>query len=427
MSEVATTSTATADSAGAGSDQQVPVPLLAPREGLPEVVADEGSLAAGLGRLAAGRGPVALDTERASGYRYSQRAYLLQLRREGSGTLLIDPIACPRLDGLARTIGGAEWVLHAASQDLPCLGELGLAPDQLFDTELAGRLLNYPKVGLGTLLETILGYTLEKGHSAADWSTRPLPSPWLVYAALDVELLLELRGALENQLREAGKLDWAREEFAALTRLPPPVPRRDPWRRTSGIHRTRNRRQLGYVRELWTARDEIACRRDQAPTRVLPDAAIIDVAGKEPASRRDLAALPTFRRGRARRNLDTWWAAAERARQLTDDELPPQSLPYDGPPPARAWSERDPVAAERLRACRAAVSELATAHELPAENLLAPDTVRRLAWEPPVAGDDTTSATEVGEALREYGARSWQVRLTAGALTEALDTIADQS
>lgn len=39
-------------------------------------------------RLAAGTGPVAVDAERASGYRYSQRAYLIQVFRRGSGSFL---------------------------------------------------------------------------------------------------------------------------------------------------------------------------------------------------------------------------------------------------------------------------------------------------------------------------------------------------
>ncbi|HEY6740122.1 MAG TPA: ribonuclease D, partial [Actinopolymorphaceae bacterium] len=179
---------------------RTPVPLLAPRDGLPPVVATPGALAETVDAFAAATGPVAVDAERASGYRYSHRAYLVQLRRNGAGTALIDPIACPDLSGLNAVLQDTEWVLHAASQDLPCLDEVGLRPRQLFDTELAGRLLSLPKVGLGPLVEDILGFKLEKGHAAADWSTRPLPTPWLTYAALDVEVLIELRDALGERL-----------------------------------------------------------------------------------------------------------------------------------------------------------------------------------------------------------------------------------
>ena len=87
---------------------------------------------------------------------------------------------------LAAALEGTQWILHAASQDLPCLAEVNLRPGSLFDTELAGRLLGYPRVGLATLVEVIMGQSMRKEHSAVDWSKRPLPKPWLEYAALDV-------------------------------------------------------------------------------------------------------------------------------------------------------------------------------------------------------------------------------------------------
>ncbi len=190
---------------------------------------------------------MALDAERASGYRYSQRAYLVQLRRGGAGTALIDPLPLPDLKALDAAIAEAEWVLHAASQDLPCLAELGLRPRRLFDTELAARLAGFERVGLAALTEQLLGFSLEKHHSAADWSSRPLPESWLTYAALDVELLTDLRDALDAELTRQGKSEWAAEEFAALVRTGarPPRVRAEPWRRTSGIHRVRGRAGAG--------------------------------------------------------------------------------------------------------------------------------------------------------------------------------------
>ena len=104
------------------------------------------------------------------------------------------------------------------------MDELGLYPSRLFDTELAGRLLGLPRVGLATLVETLLGYRMAKEHSAVDWSTRPLPAPWLEYAALDVEVLVELRDLLAAELVEAGKDGWAAEEFEALRGLRPDDP-----------------------------------------------------------------------------------------------------------------------------------------------------------------------------------------------------------
>jgi ribonuclease D len=393
-----------------------PVPLLEPRDGVPDPVSTPDALAAAAGRLAAGTGPVAVDAERASGYRYGQSAYLVQLRREGAGTVLIDPVPLPDLSPLGAAIAGAEWVLHAASQDLPCLAEVGLRPDRLFDTELAGRLLGYQKVGLATMVEQRLGYALEKGHSAADWSTRPLPRAWLAYAALDVEVLVELRDVLERELVERGKLDWAREEFAAILAAPPPPPRAEPWRRTSGIHRVRGRRQLAVVRALWESRDALARSRDLAPGRLLPDTAIIEAALADPASPAELLTVPIYGGRQQRRLLSRWYAAIAAARGLPEPELPLLAVPSDAPPPVNRWADRDPEAAARLAAARSAMIRLATEHAVPVENLLAPDLLRRLAWQPPA----DRSVVGLAAVLAAAGARRWQIGLAAAPLAEAL-------
>jgi ribonuclease D len=337
--------------------------------------------------------------------------------------MLIDPMACPDLTGVDEALAGTEVVLHAASQDLPCLAELGFRPRALFDTELAGRLLGFPRVGLGALVESVLGWTLEKGHAAADWSVRPLPAELLRYAALDVELLVELRDALAAQLADQGKTEWAEQEFAAVLAAKPPGPRPDPWRRTSGIHRVHSRRGLAIVRELWQERDKIARRRDLSPGRVLPDAAIVEAARALPGSQAGLTDLPGFQGRGARRHAAAWLRAVQRVRGQADTELPgPVMPPPDGPPPTHRWQERDPVAARRLAAVRTVVAALADEHTVPAENLLQPDVVRRLAWQPP----DPAGPEEVAADLAAHGARPWQVALTALPISRALGRLAEK-
>ncbi|MGV9571768.1 ribonuclease D [Streptomyces nigra] len=393
-----------------------PIPLLEPREGIPPVIADEAALAEVIAAFAAGSGPVAVDAERASGYRYGQRAYLVQLRRAGAGTALIDPVACPDLSGLGAALADTEWVLHAATQDLPCLREIGMVPTRLFDTELAGRLAGFPRVGLGAMVESVLGFVLEKGHSAVDWSTRPLPEPWLRYASLDVELLVDLRDALEKELDRQGKLEWALQEFDAIASAPPAEPRKDPWRRTSGMHKVRRRRQLAVVRELWQTRDRIAQRRDVSPGKVLSDAAIVEAALSMPANAHALAALSGFGHRMGRRQLEQWQSAVDRAKELSEAQLPAPGQPVTGPPPPRAWADKDPAAAARLATARAAVSALAERLSMPQENLITPDTVRRVCWEPP----ESVSADSVARALSGHGARPWQVELVTPVLVAAL-------
>jgi len=372
-------------------------------------------------QFAAGSGPFAIDAERASGYRYGHRAYLIQIRRHGAGTALIDPIpfgAVPHeaLQPLAAAVSDVEWIIHAASQDLACLGEVGMRPTQLFDTELAGRLLNYPRVALAVLVEELLGFRMRKEHSAVDWSRRPLPEPWLLYAALDVEQLIELRDVLARQLEDAGKAEWARQEFAAWVANPEPSPRAEPWRRTSGIHRVRGRRGLAIVRAMWQRRDEIARSRDVTATRILPDSAIVAAAAAAPTSRNALARVEGYATRGGQRYLRDFAQVIADALALPDSALPTVSPQHDGPPPPRAWADKNPAAADRLARCRAAVSTLAGEHDLPQENLLAPDAVRRLAWTPP----DTLSPETVAAFLAGAGARPWQVELTAAGLADAL-------
>ncbi|MEV0467178.1 ribonuclease D [Nocardia tengchongensis] len=398
------------------------VPLLAPVDGVPPVLDSASDVAAAARRLAAGTGPLAVDAERASGFRYSNRAYLIQLRREGAGSFLIDPIP---VDGdlapLADAINGLEWVLHSADQDLPGLAELGLYPAELFDTELGGRLAGYERVGLAAMVEKLLGRELKKGHGAADWSTRPLPDDWLNYAALDVELLLELRAAVAADLSDQGKSEWAAQEFEHVRTAEPSGPKADRWRRTSGIHTLRRTRQLATVRELWTTRDRLARLRDVAPARILPDSAIVAAATSEPKSIAALRALPIFGGPRQRRYSREWLGAVERARALPDNELPPLTQPFDGPPPVNRWERRDPAAAARLQRARAAMSELSTEVSVPVENLLTPDLLRRMCWDGlPKSVTNGEAPALIEDYLAAGGARPWQRELTVPRLSEAL-------
>ena len=196
------------------------VPLLAPANGIPPVVDTDARFVSALKELSKGRGPFAVDAERASGYKYSARAYLIQIKREGGGLHLIDPIPFgphhKYFEELNELLQSDEVILHASTQDLPCLRELGLNPKLLFDTELGGRIAGLPRVGLGPLLESLMEVSLAKEHSAVDWSQRPLPQDWLNYAALDVELLIELRNEIYEILEKSKKLKWAQQEFQSI-------------------------------------------------------------------------------------------------------------------------------------------------------------------------------------------------------------------
>jgi ribonuclease D len=347
--------------------------------------------------------------------------------------VLIDPVShgadpLTALRPVAEVLGKGEWILHAADQDLPCLAEVGMRPPALYDTELAARLAGFDRVNLASMVQRLLGMGLVKGHGAADWSKRPLPMEWLNYAALDVELLIELRAAIAATLAEQGKTDWAAQEFEylrtfksgdAMTEAAPAV-RRDRWRRTSGIHKVRDPRGLAAVRELWLARDLVAQRRDVAPRRILPDAAIIDAATANPKTVQDLVAMPVFGGRNQRRSAAMWFAALEAARENRD---PPEDAEQPNAPPLPArWSRRKPEAAARLEAARAALAEVSARVGVPAENVISPDLVRRLCWYWEGAAEPVEA---VEEFVRTGQARPWQRELVVAVLARAVQPPAD--
>lgn len=396
--------------------------LTSPADGVPAVVETPEAYREMLAALADGHGPVSIDTERAHGFRYTAKAYLIQLRRAGSGTHLLDPVpfedgrARADLSGIVEALDGAEWILHAASQDLPCLSEVRMWPPSLFDTELAARLLGFPKVNLNALMEHALGVTLLKEHSAADWSRRPLPEDWLSYAALDVERLDDLRLWLIEELTAAGKLEWAHQEFAHLVAhaADPVVPVADPWRRTSGLHDVHTGLGLAIVRELWYARDAIAAADDRAPGRILNDRSITELAAtiersQTAPTRAELRRIRGFAMRQAGRHEATWLASVNTALALPKSELPPRHVDTPGPPQPRTWQNRWPDSFARWARVRPGLVTLAEELELPVENLLSPEVLRRLLWEAPA----TMDAEHLTERLTELGARPWQRELVS--------------
>lgn len=386
------------------------------REPLRPVIASPLEVERYANQLAQGSGPIAIDAERASGFTYSQRAYLIQLRRLGAGTALIDPTEVPDLSPIAEVIHSSEWILHAATQDLECLREVGLHPTSLFDTELAGRLLGRERVGLAGLIESELGEYLEKGHGAANWSMRPLTPEMLKYAALDVELLLELRDSLVNSLKEANKWEIATQEFEALIRWQPRVATGEAWRRTSGIHGIRSPRGRAIARELWISRDDIARRRDIAPGRLIPDRAIVAAAKANPSSITELLGIRDFNGRGAKRFEKIWWAAIERALSLPESELPGSPPRNDTLPPPKAWLDKNPEAYARLEFVRKELKGISDAKSIPVENLILPELVRRICWDSP-ATDEATLRLR----LEQSGVRPWQVDLALPILWASRD------
>ena len=396
-----------------------------PREPLRPLVDTPEAFDACLDSLTAGSGPVAFDAERAHGHRYWPKAYLFQIRREGSGTWLVDPIALEqngstKLSRLVDACAGAPWIIHAASQDLPCMVDVGIHPPALFDTELAGRLLGAPAVGLAALLDAKLNIRLRKAHSADNWAIRPLPTSWLIYAALDVDYLIELAGVLRTELVAGKRIAWAEEEFAHILRSfsTPPTPRKEPWRRLSGIQGLKHPKQLAVARALWQERDLVARNRDRPPSWILTDAAIVEFAsGLTPESplpdAPSLFRIPGFNTRSAGRYRANWARALQSVLQLSPADYPSRRPEPSGIPQPRSWERSNPERWELWKKLRADVDALAGEFGIQ-PSLIAPSATLQgfiHSWED---GRDPRAV------LQQVGSRDWQVDLLLPLLTKYL-------
>lgn len=385
------------------------VPLNVPSVPIPPVINTDRALRRAAAELAAASGPVAIDTERAQGIRYGRRAFLVQLKREDK-IYLIDPEAFTDLRIINEALAEAEWVIHAATQDFPSLDLLGIRPARLFDTELGARLAGMERVNLGAVVEELLGYRLAKKHSKENWSTRPLPQNWLIYASLDVDVLLDLRDAVEELLQQQGKLEFAHQEFAHLCLMPAfneDEYKKERWRKTKGRSELRSQHQLTALRNLWLERDRLAQKKDIDSKLLLPDSALIAAAKTMPRTVPAVLQIPGFQTRLLRRQAPRWVRAIAAASRDTNPV--PYSLPSTAPPPLKAWETKRPQCLAVLTEVRDAISGHSERLNIPVQNLINPDYVRRICWEPPAP----YSQDALVDALRACGARPWQVQLIA--------------
>lgn len=431
------------------SEYQEPRLLAEPRSGVPEVIDTPTAYREMCLRFSQAQGSVAADAERASGFRYGHEDWLVQFKREGTGIALIDPVALQGTgaswDMFNDAVGSATWIIHDSLQDLPGYADLGMKPQALFDTELAARMLGAHHFGLAAVTERYLGLVLAKEHSAADWSYRPLPRDWRNYAALDVELLIDLETCMRAELKAQGKDSWAEEEFAWLLErgTAPKAPRQDPWLRVSHITDLHHdRRGLAVVKELWTTRDALAREHDISPSLLLSDAAIMEAARIKPRNLRTFRSIRSLNQrvrvhtGSEQNHMferyapiqrmvkpSVWKTAIVKALSIPDDELP--VLPArkksnahgeDGNAPRsmRLWQQRHPERFERLAKVRQVVNQIAQDTRTPAEIIIKPQYLRNLCWVEDPEGLD------VAGFLSEQGARNWQIGLLAESVSRAI-------
>lgn len=412
--------------------------LTQPAGGVPDITDTRAQFQEIVQRFEQAQGPVAVDAERAMGYRYSNKDYVIQLKRNGAGIALLDPIALGEQQAdfsqLREACAQVDWIFHDARQDIPGVVALGLVPDKIFDTEIAARLLGNRRFGLAAVTERYLGVVLAKEHAASDWSYRPIPRDWRNYAALDVEILIELRHELYEALYSAGKITWAQQEFAYVLEqsMQPKAAHPEPWRRVSHISDLRSDgRGLAIVRELWYERDKWARQLDIEPTLLLTDAAIMEAAKRKPHNAKQFAAIRILNERVTARAQSTeqermferyipiqrkvqpkvWKAAIERALALPYHELPIEQVSgaNDIPQPPKSlkiWREHHPERFARLERVRQVLAQIAEDTQTPVDMLVQPKLIKALCWQ-------DIDAAHVREFLTEYGARPWQVNLVS--------------
>lgn len=397
-----------------------PTLIIHPHEGTPDLIDTPQELATACKQLSKSTAPVAIDVERAGGYRYSNRAYLVQIRREDVGTFLIDSAALPDLSSLNEPLGNAPWILHDADQDIASLRLAGLTIPELFDTMLAARLLGFERFGLAAVCEQVLGLTLDKNHQNDDWSTRPLPRAWLRYAALDVELLTDLYNQMGKALYDQNRWEWAQAEFQNILTRPakPADPNR--WRNIPGAGKIRTRRNLAILEELWQTRERIAAEIDIEPTRLIKNKMLVDLALQPPRTNRQFLNVQELRRPRTRKYLDQWMAAINRGKSRSDTELPALQRPHSAGelPKVTTWKSTEPAAHARLQHIRECVKKSAQELGIDQEILLEPRIQRHIAWHNVrYQGDD------LRQFLTRHGARPWQIEHVYKNLANAIKTM----
>ncbi|MFI5227689.1 MAG: ribonuclease D [Gemmatimonadales bacterium] len=357
-----------------------------------------------LGTIAEAR-TLALDTEGASFHRFVDRIYLLQLSTRDK-TAIIDPLplGTPARLGQLLESQEVEVVFHDADYDLRLLQQdYGWHVRRIFDTRIAAQLLGLRAFGLAALLERYFGVKLDKKHQRADWSMRPLSQGMLDYAAQDTIHLLELRDRLEADLDQAGRLDWAREEFRLLegTRWADDDPANG-FLRIKGA-RDLTRRELAVLRELAPWRDAIARELDRATFRVIGNEQLLEVSRQQPATREALGAIKGMPRG----------LLEARGGELIDAVRRGVAVPESGLPrfPKSPRWDRDPDFDARVNALKTVRDAAAARLDLDPGVLCARDRLEAVARKNPTTRDELATISEL---------RRWQAAVLGEDFLKAL-------
>ena len=352
----------------------------------------------------AGCRAIGLDTEADSLHHYTEQVCLLQLSAFGGGAWLIDPLALDDLAPLAPVLDDPSVlkVVHGGDNDVRSMRrDFGVSFRTLFDTAIAARLLGDAEVGLQALVRNELGIELSKGSQRDDWSKRPLTATQEAYALSDVEHLMALAARMTSRLAEAGRTEWAREEFAALAALPPAEKQRGPelFRKIKGASKL-SRRKQAVQRELHVWREARAAAADRPPFKIVNPETLVALADDPPRTVEEVArALSAYPRQAG--EAAVIFAAIERGLALPEDELPSRE---HGERPIVSSAGRRRI--ENLRGWR---DDQAAASRLDPSIVMPQRLIERLA----AAAPTTLAELAVIDGIRQWRVDEWGPDLLA--------------
>jgi ribonuclease D len=319
-----------------------------------------------LARLGRASGRIALDTEFMGEGRYRTLLCLIQLAvDEGAGgerMAILDPLAddMPR-QALAELLEdpSVELVVHAGRQDLALLRrELRCEVRNVFDTQVAAGFAGLPaQASYEALLGELLRVRLRKSASFTRWDARPLSREQLGYAREDVVHLLALASALQERLRERGRLQWARQECEHLEQVSDERELESILARLPRVHGM-NAASQSIARELVRWREQTAAVRDRPVQTVMSDQALVEIAKRRPSNRAKLAEIRGVGQNSQHRRADEILDAVRRGAERPAEPLPP-------PPRGQAPDSSDaPLIALSEALIRARAREAGLAYEL---------------------------------------------------------------
>ncbi|MBY6185312.1 ribonuclease D [Marinobacter hydrocarbonoclasticus] len=302
---------------------------------------------------------VALDTEFVRTRTLHAQLGLIQLY-DGETLALIDPLEIRDLGPLWQLIADPKVVkvLHSASEDLEIFAHRGgVIPQPLFDTQVAGVLLNLGgAMGYGKLINHYLDLELDKGEARTDWLKRPLSDKQLSYAAADVFYLLKVYRMMRPAIEEMGRLDWLWQEGerACRGRLKPDDPNKA-YLKVKNAWQLKPM-QLAVLKTLAAWRLGVAEQKDLALSFVVKDAALLNLARRAPRSMAYLTKMDCLHE----REIHRYGKTLLRVIAAADIDNPPEAIDPLG---------TDPVFRDALADARKAVQAVAEREQVALELL----------------------------------------------------------